>query len=151
MLVTILALNYAKTYYIFENWWRCSSYAYKQIWILCQREISNLGLVFKVKRSKKEHSGFCQPFYKNFLFSLDWIPLVTTSIKHFSFFLNRSIRTDFISIFVFLEVAVNDLWPLKGQGKKLSKHSHVGCQMKALLMRNNNMKEVFQFKWPYMI
>ena len=80
VLITILALNYAKSYYISENWWRCSSYAYKQIWILCQREILKRGSVFKVKRSNKEHSCFV------FLFPLGWTSLATTSIKLFSCF-----------------------------------------------------------------
>ena len=46
--------------YIAANRWRCSSYAYKQIWIPYICEKSQRGSVFKVKRSILKHFYFAR-------------------------------------------------------------------------------------------
>ena len=80
------ALNYAKKDYIAANRWRCSSYAYKQIWIPYICEKSQRGSLFKVKRSIIKHLYFARHLPKMFLFSLDRFLLAPTIQKLFSFF-----------------------------------------------------------------
>ena len=79
------ALNYAKKDYIAANRWRCSSYAYKQIWIPYICEKSQRGSLFKVKRSIIKHLYFARHLPKMFLFSSDRFLLVPTIPKLFSF------------------------------------------------------------------
>ena len=132
------ALNYAKKDYIAANRWRCSSYAYKQIWIPYICEKSQRGSLFKVKRSIIKHLYFARHLPKMFLFSPDRFFLAPTIPKLFSF-LKSVHQNRFYKPFCVFGSRGQRSFPLKRSIFKIAQMLRNWYQMKALLIRNNAM------------
>ena len=87
-----------------------------------------------IQGQKVNHKAFifCQAFTKiaSFfhLIVFSWLQ----QFQNFLVFQNRSIGTDFTSLFVFSKVGVKGRFGTKCQGSKMFEYGHVWYQMKAL-------------------
>ena len=132
------ALDYAKSDYISINRWRCSSYAYKQIWIPYICEKSQRGSVFRVKRSNVKHFLFARHLPKIFLFPPDRIVLTPTIPKLFSF-LKSVHQNRFYKHFCVFGSRGQRSFTLEMSIFKVVQTRQIWYRLKALLIRNNTV------------